>query len=127
MAHHKRKAAPKRTYDTYWATGHRIRIEQLSKPPVEVPRHRAKKDTRRWCLGHEGREHEWWYVDADRWHWGNRPQNVVESMKVCKNCKKHAPWGEAFGRVGRDGWPRDGRTIWDEANRRYVYPHGPAF
>jgi hypothetical protein len=52
----------------------------------DTPRHRAKKDTKRWCLGKVGREHNivsvfkpytFMFMDEDG-YWENR----------CSNCKK---------------------------------------
>lgn len=54
---------------------------RLMKDSPEVGKHRSKKDTKRWCKGKVGREHQLEWVGKDD---GFR----VEIIKICVNCKK---------------------------------------
>jgi hypothetical protein len=59
----------------------------------EEPRHRSSKDTKRWCRGVVGREHEW--ADAER-RYGHR---VVLYIQACRRCRKER--GREAGRRAR--------------------------
>lgn len=49
-------------------------------------KHRAGKDTRRWCRGVVGREHEWTF---DEWkHSRSARYEAPVTMELCKHCRK---------------------------------------
>lgn len=51
----------------------------------EVPRHRGKKkDTKRWCKGKVGREHDWDVTEPVKLRW----TNMTVTKMCCKNCGK---------------------------------------
>lgn len=62
----------------------------------QVGKHRSKKDTKRWCLGHSGREHDIQWVVDERRQWFRTPY-PVDWIQVCMRCQKH------FGMMSRDG------------------------
>lgn len=55
----------------------------------EVPKHRSKKNTKRWCKGIIGREHKYRYVE-----WLGSFKTIfpghtqVYSVEECENCRK---------------------------------------
>lgn len=51
----------------------------------EIHKHRAKKDTKRWCLGHVGREHVKIRVPVI-YAW--KPLEVAFWQMICDKCKK---------------------------------------
>lgn len=53
----------------------------------QAGRHRAKKDTKRWCLGRPGREHEPRWEVEERWHRGRRGYPAGREQR-CANCRK---------------------------------------
>lgn len=67
-----------------------------------------KKDTKRWCLGRVGREHEWHWTE-DPWmrmfSSFHRGSTEVFSAEVCRRCRKQsgkrAHPGYWFTRVGQ--------------------------
>lgn len=52
----------------------------------EVPRWRSKKNRKRWCGGHNGREHTWseWYVRYYNWYRGRSEK----STRSCTKCSR---------------------------------------
>jgi hypothetical protein len=81
-----------------WGSG-----DRFAAPPETPARHRAKKNTKRWCKGKEGREHGWEFIVPDygmlafnqgcrwsRWSSPLRPQRkwFCYHYWVCKNCGK---------------------------------------
>lgn len=54
-----------------------------SLPDTQVGKHRAKKDTKRWCKGVAGREHVWVYTLFTKWFWAKD-----EYFWKCSVCRK---------------------------------------
>ena len=52
---------------------------------AQVPKHRSKKDTKRWCLGKVGREHDLHKVPKTSSY---DPDVVLWWTNTCKKCKK---------------------------------------
>lgn len=65
---------------------YREQIPEKDRPMPEVPRPRGHKNRKRWCGGHEGREHDWgeWSQPYPQWIW--YPKWVERQCKRC--CKK---------------------------------------
>lgn len=86
--------------DSYRQGGRQKRQKTLASV-AQVPKHRSSKDTKRWCRGVPGREHQW------RWqeYLPSYPHraNIVWSESRCKNCRKRAQicgFGWASGKLG---------------------------
>jgi len=56
-------------------------------PETLVPRHRARKDRRRWCRGRNGTPHDWgvWYIAYKHI---NCPVCSVIERSDCRRCGK---------------------------------------
>lgn len=85
-------------------------------PAPDVPKHRSSKNTKRWCKGVQGREHE---LAWEIWK-GNRMCGISSDwqpamVRVCVKCRKELQML----------WPRCGP--WDPLARRYQKTFGPAF
>lgn len=67
----------------------------------EVPKHRAKKDTKRWCLGKVGRPHRPVWTEA-KWSRGWSGSRSPDSVEVCSVCRKELRhvWGMLSQRLG---------------------------
>jgi hypothetical protein len=63
----------------------------------EVPKHRSSKDTKRWCRGKLGTEHDYQYAE---WRLAGFRPGVVYSHLVCTQCGKH---GNAYVGLGWGG------------------------
>jgi len=79
---------------------------------AEPKRQKAKKDTKRWCGGHVGREHiPWW--DNHYWEWSGyrEPREVhISQTKICMTCKKHLGWRSTTFQIINGVWtPKKGR------------------
>lgn len=64
----------------------------LGDPPA-VPKHRSKKDTKRWCGGKPGLEHDGkWMSYEDLWTPPNTPQNIElrEERRKRREADPHA-------------------------------------
>jgi len=58
----------------------------------EIPKHRAKKNKRKWCRGREGIEHDLMWVEDDRHiyptHYTRPPGITFRLIYKCQNCNK---------------------------------------
>ena len=100
-------------------TGSKKAIAEASQG--EVPKHRSSKDTRRWCKGIVGREHQFKYEEDRKMNtlMSRFPdhENVVESVEVCTACRKER----------NHIWRGFGGSIWNPATKRYQLKFGPGF
>lgn len=112
--------------------GGRARRQHTKGAPEEMRHRRAKKDTRRWCRGVEGREHQWvWREDRQAGGWQRR-QNIVASILACRECQKHRGYGYRVGpylsRGNPPEWSSAARLTFEEQTRRHLPTfYGPAF
>ena len=79
--------------DFSWhASGILARDARHEKTEKQVPGHRAKKDTKRWCRGKVGREHEGEWKGYDEVN-NTTPSNASRHRNlrylVCKRCQRH--------------------------------------
>lgn len=52
-------------------------------------KHRSTKDTKRWCLGRKGREHEPQYEPMSRWYHRGQPPGYPDYLQYrCRNCRR---------------------------------------
>jgi len=90
----------------------------------QVPKHRSHKDTKRWCKGVEGREHDWtveeWKHDRN-WRARGVQSDRHHSVIICRNCRRER---EIFG-----GWLSSSVRVFNEQTKRFEYlpKYGPAF
>jgi len=87
--------------DSSWhASGVLVRDARHTKTEQQVGGHRAKKDTKRWCRGKVGREHEGeWKHHDEVTH--RRPGSRFTAncwICVCKRCQRHVD--ECFSWMG---------------------------
>ena len=78
--------------DGSWhASGVLARDARHVKTEQQVAGHRAKKDTKRWCRGRVGKEHdlEWVNFWAHRQNREYQPGDGNWWMSICKRCEKH--------------------------------------
>lgn len=68
----------------------------LGDPPAE-PKHISKKNTKRWCKGKAGQEHDIQRVPWDEYHW---PPNNPQAVERLKEWRKRAAEDRAAGRRG---------------------------
>lgn len=71
-------------YDGYGRSG----PDPKAQPDRQVGKHKAKKDTKRWCLGHEGREHQLQYEPTERWYDRERGWYPTDLLLRCAMCRK---------------------------------------
>jgi hypothetical protein len=92
----------------HWGTGKDLlsRQERRAADDLRPPRQGrpGRKDTRRWCRGVEGREHDPEIVipENQRWRW-NVCRPAQPWMRSDWSCA-HAERCRACGKVMRDGW-----------------------
>lgn len=62
---------------------------------AETPKHRAKKNTRKWCKGKVGKEHAPRWGRSQQLGWIRNPEDWT-LVYACQNCGKHldfyVPW-----------------------------------
>lgn len=58
------------------------------------PKTRAKKDTKKWCKGIEGRAHDL-YIEKDQYNYGRRYYSALARVR-CSKCGKVFDWGNVF-------------------------------
>jgi hypothetical protein len=63
----------------------RIEVDFPEEPKKRPP---AKKDTKRWCGGHVGREHDT--------HWIQWMEHSTSTRLICKRCGKTLDWCGSF-------------------------------
>lgn len=74
--------------------------------------HRSSKDTKRWCLGRVGREHEPKWIPSKHERVGRSVRSTQWLDYRCEKCAKELdlcwPWHvpQNGSRVGRNGCPR---------------------
>ena len=63
--------------------------------PERDPKHRSRKNTKRWCGGHPGREHDYRWVDVQTlpnrgglFSW-RRNERLVREASVCAACGRY--------------------------------------
>lgn len=57
----------------------------------QEPKHKSKKDTKKWCRGKVGVKHEWHRKQRTRWDWDTDEEYVSPYVEVwCVNCHKQA-------------------------------------
>jgi hypothetical protein len=75
--------------------------------PPEQPKHKSKKDTKRWCAGHIGREHDYQWVVDERFDYawiisGTRtPADKQWYVLKCSQCGKQKDSCYALGHFNR--------------------------
>jgi len=75
------------------------------KSTQEVPRHRAKKDKKKWCGGRVGKKHKVVYREYKKYSGHSFMKNRPPWMEIaCEECGKH--FASDFGFFGR---PKKGR------------------
>ena len=87
------------------SNGIKHRDNRHDKSTEEVPRHRSKKDKKRWCGGRVGKKHEIAYRECVKWNnrqWRRRRPPIMEL--ACVECNK--VFDIDFGWFGR---PKRGR------------------
>ena len=84
----------------------------------ELPRHRSRKDRRRWCGGHVGREHEP-VVRESKWATWRRDRGVSTDHTGCRWAPRYR-WLRADERIHADAQLRPGgrymvidRYVWN--------------
>lgn len=102
--------------DSWAQSGRRKRQKVLAKN-AEAPKHRNRKDTKRWCRGVVGREHEWIFQE---WRKFSRGGDPPMTERVCSAC--HKP-DLVIG-----GW-FSGAIVYDPVRGVHVHcrKYGPAF
>jgi hypothetical protein len=102
---------------------------QVKEAPAEV-KSRSKKDTKKWCKGVVGREHQWAWVYREalpncRWNRWGQTEKIIEpplptleeekkidrhrwnaiprAQQICLVCQKHKGWGENSFSLRRQG------------------------
>lgn len=94
---------------TSWHAGGVIaRDARHEKSPDNTAKHLSKKNTKRWCKGKVGREHQGeWVRYYELKHDGGRMGKCNWRIFVCKRCQKHLnrsyPWGFVRNPKG-PGW-----------------------
>ncbi len=74
----------------------------------EIPKHRAKKNKKKWCKGRVGKEHDPMWMEDDRHIYPNRdtrpPGTIFRLIYKCQNCNKELDkWWVA---VGNEWWQK---------------------
>lgn len=83
-------------------------IDPRVRPQGEVPKHRASKDTKRWCLGRVGRRHQCaWQMVWQPWASKKDYPDVLQLRCQAPGCNKTIL--ESF-RMSRNWPPRVGST-----------------
>ena len=55
----------------------------------EVPKHKSKKNTRKWCKGKEGKEHKTVWEKNEKYSWS-------QSLWLIYHCKECGKWLDSY-------------------------------